>query len=262
MLAVLSGVVTAVLLATPAMAEPRASIIGYSQSGAALILYAVGDGPRHVLVVGGQHGGPEANTVQLVNGLLDYFLANPEAVPAGFELDVLPVANPDGLQNGSRQFVSGVDPNRNWGGSDWRSDAFDSNGLFREGLGGPEPFSEPETRALADWILANKPVFVVNYHSAGGFMFATRDGAAGDLSSAYADASGYWWPSPGVGGQRSPLSYQASGSMNVWLRQVGIPGILIELTTPRSTEIERNLAGLQAVLGTLGDTGTATVTPP
>jgi hypothetical protein len=247
-LALAAALAAIVLAARPSLAEPRASIVGYTQSGAALVLYAVGDAPRHVLVVGGQHGGPEANTVQVVNGLLDYFLANPDEVPASLELDVLPIANPDGLQTGSRQFMSGVDPNRNWGGSDWRADAFDSNGVFREGLGGPEPFSEPETRELADWILANKPVFVVNYHSAGGFMFASRDGAAGDLSSAYADASGYWWPSPGVGGQRSPLTYQASGSMNVWLRQVGIPGILVELTTPRGTEIERNLAGLKAAL--------------
>ena len=36
--------------------------------------------------------------------------------------------------------------------------------------------------------------------------------------------------------------------MNAWLREVGIPSILVELSTPRGTEIERNLAGLQAVL--------------
>jgi len=36
--------------------------------------------------------------------------------------------------------------------------------------------------------------------------------------------------------------------MNAWLREVGIPSILVELSTPRATEIERNLAGLAAVL--------------
>ena len=91
----------------------------------------------------------------------------------------MPVANPDGLAAGSRQFPSGVDPNRNWGGGDWRADAYDSNAVFRVGLGGSEPFSEPETRALADWVLANRPALVVNYHSAGGFMFGPRDGAGG-----------------------------------------------------------------------------------
>jgi len=60
--------------------------------------------------------------------------------------------------------------NRNWGGGDWRADAFDSNAQFRPGLGGFEPFSEIETRALADWVLAVRPALVINYHSAGGFM--------------------------------------------------------------------------------------------
>jgi hypothetical protein len=43
--------------------------------------------------------------------------------------------------------------------------------------------------------------------------------------------------------------------MNVWLRETGIPAILVELTTPRSTEIERNLAGVQAVLAEIAGAG-------
>ena len=251
--AIVLGVAAALLAVQSAFAEPRTSSIGTSQDGSPLTLYALGEGPKRVLILGGQHGGPEANTVELVGGLLEYFADNPSEVPLGIELDVLPIANPDGLAAGSRQFASGVDPNRNWGGNDWRSDAFDSNAVFRAGLGGPAPFSEQETRALADWVLTKKPAFIVNYHSAGGFMFGPRDGVAGDLASAYADASGYYWPSPSgaPGGQRSPLPYSASGSMNSWLRQVGVPSILVELSTPRSTEIERNLAGLNAVLQTL-----------
>src|SRR5579864_5498277 len=157
------------------LADTQSTVIGTSQMGVPLTVYEVGSGARRVLVLGGQHGGPEANTVELVNGLLEYFSADPSQVPAGIELDILPVANPDGLANGSRQFVDGVDPNRNWGGSDWRADAYDSNAVFRTGLGGPEPFSEPETQALANWILLNKPAFVINYHSAGGFMFGSGD---------------------------------------------------------------------------------------
>jgi murein peptide amidase A len=240
---------SSLVLARTALAEPRSSTIGASQKGVPLVMYAFGDGPRRVLILGGQHGGPEANTVELVGGLLEFFDANPDQIPSGIELDVLPVANPDGLAAGSRQFASGVDPDRNWGGGDWRADAYDSNAVFRVGLGGPEPFSEQETRALGDWVLANKPAFIVNYHSAGGFMFGSRDGAAGALSSAYAEASGYSWPAPGG---RSPLPYSASGSMNVWLREAGVPAILVELSTPRVTEVERNLAGLVAVFQQLG----------
>jgi predicted deacylase len=245
-----------------AAADAQSSVIGTSQDGAPLTLHALGSGATHVLLIGGQHGAPEANTVELVNGLLEYFSGNPGEVPAGIELDILPVANPDGLAHGSRQFSDGVDPDRNWGGSDWKTDAYDSNAVFRTGLGGPGPFSATETQALANWVLAVRPAFIVNYHSAGGFMFGARDGAAGDLSSTYAQASGYWWPQPGVDGQRSPLLYSASGSMNVWLRETGIPAILVELTTPRSTEVERNLAGVQAVLTQLAGSGAAAGGPP
>ena len=249
------ALLASVLLAQSAWADPRSTDIGTSQKGVPLTLYELGSGAHHVLLIGGQHGGPEANTVELVDALLDYFDSNPAEIPSTVELDILPIANPDGLASGSRQFASGVDPNRNWGGSDWRSDGFDSNAVFRTGLGGPEPFSEPETQALANWVLANQPAFVVNYHSAGGFMFGGRDGISGELSAIYADASGYAWPQPGVSGERSPLPYQATGSMNVWLRESGIPGILVELTTPRSVEIERNLAALKAVLADLADAG-------
>lgn len=250
------GVVIALTFALSAnavLADTRSVDIGTSQNGVPITLYQLGSGPKRVLLIGGQHGGPEANTVELVDALLDYFDGNAADIPARLELDILPIANPDGLAAGSRQFADGVDPDRNWGGSDWRVDAFDSNAVFRQGIGGAEPFSAPETQALANWVLANQPSFIVNYHSAGGFMFGGRDGLAGQLSSIYADTSGYSWSQPGVNGQRSPLSYQATGSMNVWLRESGIPAILVELTTPRSVEIERNLAAVTAVLAALAD---------
>lgn len=248
--AVLLGCALALCSAGIASAEPRSTIVGFSRDGSPLTVFSIGSGSQRVLVLGGQHGGPEANTVELAGALLEYYSAAPELVPPEVELDILPIANPDGLATGVRQFASGVDPNRNWGGADWQSDAYDSNGVFRVGLGGPVPFSEPETQVLAEWLVVQRPAFVIDYHSAGGFMFAPRDGFAGALSAAYADASGYAWPGGG-GGQRSPLSYATTGSMNVWLREQGIPGILVELSTPRSVEVERNLAGLAAVLEVL-----------
>jgi Zinc carboxypeptidase len=218
-------------------------------------VYELGRGPKRVLILGGQHGGPERNTVELAEAILEHFSTNPEALPSSITLDVITVANPDGLNTNSRQFLSGVDPNRNWGGGDWRADAFDSNARFRTGLGGNEPFSEPETRSLADWVLTVKPALVINYHSAGGFMFGPRDGLPGELSSMYAEVSGYAWPTGGGGGG-SPLAYRASGSMNVWLRESGIPGLLVELSTPWYPEVDRNLPAVQAVLRRLADDAT------
>ncbi|MDP8922272.1 MAG: twin-arginine translocation signal domain-containing protein [Chloroflexota bacterium] len=246
-LAIAAGVVPLTLRRSPARAqiEVPGTPIGSSQGGLPLIVYHLGDGPTRVLILGGQHGGPEANTIELAHLLLAHFVENPSELPAELTLDILPDANPDGTVAGIRQYLSGVDPNRNWGGPDWQSDAYDSNGRFRPGLGGPAPFSEQETRALADWMLQTRPALTVNYHSAGGFMFGGRDGLAGELTAAYADASGYPVPTPGGG---SPLSYRATGSSNVWARSVGLNGLFIELTTPYVAEFERNLAGLRAVL--------------
>jgi hypothetical protein len=213
------------------------------------VLRHFGDAKNRILILGGQHGGPEANTIELVDQLTAFFVANPGEVPKTIGLDILAITNPDGATAGIRQYLSGVDPNRNWGGADWASDAYDSNGQFRPGLGGTEPFSEQETRALADWMLAHRPLLTVNYHSAGGFMFGSRDGPNAAITEAYVAASGYYAPTPGGGGGGgSPLSYRATGSLNVWARSVGLGTLFIELATPTAIEFDRNLAGLQAVL--------------
>jgi len=212
-------------------------------------VHHLGSGPTNLLILGGQHGGPESNTIDLVEQLLAYFSDRPSALPSSISLDIMPVANPDGAATDSRQFLSGVDPNRNWGSSDWMPDTFDSNGHFVVGLGGPVPFSEQETRALRDWALQSRPALIVNFHSAGGFMFGARGGRNGDLSEAYADASGYYLPVSG-GGTRM-LGYRTSGTMASWQRDRGFQGIFVELTSPSDPEFDRNLAGLQAVLGLL-----------
>jgi hypothetical protein len=226
--------------------EPLADVIGYSQAGSPLTIYRLGDAATRVFLLGGQHGGPEANTIRLVQQLQAHFETWPEEMLGGLGLDIMPIGNPDGAVAGSRQYLSGIDPNRNWGGPDWRSDAYDSNGRYVAGLGGPEPFSEQETQALAEWLRATRPALVINYHSAGGFMFGGRDGLAGEVAQAYSDASGY--PRPTAGGGGSPLSYRATGSMNVWLREIQVAGLFIELTTPYDPEVGRNLNGVRAVL--------------
>src|SRR3979411_1632628 len=92
----LFGLAVALLAVQSAFAEPRTTSIGTSQDGSPLMLYTLGEGPKRVLILGGQHGGPEANTVELVGGLLEYFAGNPSDVPSGIELDVLPCANHSG----------------------------------------------------------------------------------------------------------------------------------------------------------------------
>ena len=236
-----------------AQAESNATSIGWSQWGQPLMVYRFGDGPVRLFLLGGQHGGPEANTVELTHKLMEYLTLHPNVIPPNVTVYAMPEGNPDGLFTGSRQYVSGVDPNRNWASPDWQPDAYDSNGRYIYGLGGPSPFSERETEALGHWMWSVWPHYTVNYHSAGGFMFGSGDGLSGELSRLYAEVSGYplsGGGAPGGGGSR--LGYRATGNMNGWARSVGMGGCLIELSNAYDPEFERNLDAVLASLGRLG----------
>ncbi len=103
------------------------------------------------LLIGGMHGDEKA-TVFLVEAFRKCFLAEPGLVPPCV---ALPLANPDGFEIGSRYNARGIDLNRNWE-YDWRADSQEPPG--------PAPWSEPETRALRDFILALRPAKVVSLH--------------------------------------------------------------------------------------------------
>ncbi len=228
-------------------AGPRTEQIGRSRGGQPLTIFQIGTGRQHILILGGQHGAPEANSVVLTDAILDTFTAHPGAVPKSITLDILTLANPDGLLAGSRQYLSGVDPNRNWDEADWQPDAYDSLGRFGEGLGGPAPMSEPETRLLAAWIMKRRPALVINYHSAGGLVSTRQPGLADDLSSLYADAGAY----PYYGPDDDAFWYPITGAMDGWLAARQIPDIFVELSTPYDAEVDDNLAGLTAVLAAM-----------
>jgi hypothetical protein len=230
--------------------EPRRrpEIVGTSRGGQPITSYGIGEGRRRVLVLGGQHGSPEANAVNLADAILAYLAENPRAIPKEIGVDVITVANPDGYITGSRQYLSGVDPNRNWASGDWERDAYDSLGRFLPGLGGKVPMSEPETRQLASWITRRRPVLVVNYHSAGGFVSTSQHGLSWDLAEIYAEAGNYPCYGP-----EAPFGYPITGAMDGWLEGKGIADLFVELPTYTNADVDNNIAGLLAVLEHLAD---------
>ena len=128
------------------------------------------------LLIGGTHGDEPATVL-----LLESFLQSPtwaalHACPA----IVLPLANPDGYKLGTRYNARGVDLNRNCG-FNWSAGSAEPPG--------PEPWSEPETRALRDFILARRPAKIVSLH----WALAELD-ADGPQSTALAQAM---WAAPG-----------------------------------------------------------------
>jgi len=88
----------------------------------------------------------------------------------------------NGRVSGSCKAVDeGVDLNRNYNVSwakTWTRDFMTCSPTYR----GPEPFSEPETRTMRDFITAHKSTlkFVVNYHSFGNMFLIPYSGANGN----------------------------------------------------------------------------------
>jgi hypothetical protein len=223
-----------------AQPEPRQVPLGRSAEGRPIDAYTVGEGPMAVIIVGGIHGAVELNSSALVWELLDVFAADPQALPAGLQLVFVPEANPDGIADGTRELADGVDANRNWPTADWAPSTYGPGGSWLPDGGGDEPLSEPETIALAQLIARVQPIAVLSYHSAAGIAMGGPAAERSGLLEAYASASGY--PS------RTFLAYPVTGDFAQWLDEQDIPTVEVELTDHWLSELERNLAGVEAVV--------------
>ncbi|MBZ0293222.1 MAG: hypothetical protein K8L99_11710 [Anaerolineae bacterium] len=235
--------VTPFIYVEPTLA-PDATVVGKSVEGRSIVARQLGEGRRILMLVGGIHGGWEANTVTLMNQMLTHFDENPEDIPPGLSLVIIPAANPDGLVRGlepaGRFNTNGVDLNRNWG-CDWQADAYWRDQTVDAGA---REFSEPETQALRDFILRTAPATVLFYHSAAAGVYAgTCGGDAGSIlmSQLYGQAAGYTY------GQ-SFSAYPVTGTAATWVNSMGIASADVELQTQTQSEFARNLAGVLAVI--------------
>ena len=133
-------------------------LIGESVEGRPIWAWRLGKGEQRIVLVGGIHGSYEANSARLAELLANHFRLHRADVLPGIQLVIIPAANPDGLAYRSddpddlagRFNANGVDLNRNWG-CDWAEEATLRDIPVDPG---PRPFSEPETRALRAYFLA------------------------------------------------------------------------------------------------------------
>lgn len=218
-------------------------LLGHSVQGRAIRGVELGDGARWIAVIGGIHQGNEANSTVLVKLLLDHFRDSPAEIPDGVGLALIPDVNPDGAAAGTRTNANGVDLNRNWDAG-WQRDSYGPSGLVPGG-GGTRPFSEPETRALARYLVDRPFVATIFIHSQGGVVVPGRSSGDGsgsvELASAFARAAQYIHL---TGWTAYPLSGQASK----YLVERGIHVAVVELSTHTDPEFARNLRGLSAAL--------------
>jgi len=222
-------------------------VIGFSGEGRPLTVYTFGAGSRSILVVGGIDGGTESNTTALVNQYIDRLQTHVDVLNDGFTLMLLPAINPDGLASGTRMLADGVDANRNWPTADWSTDTYVAGPTLIPGGGGPYPFSEPETQALATFVQRLRPALIVSYHSAAALVMAGPAARARGLDQLYAGTTGYAW------GDWS--AYPVTGDFAQWAEDQGIPTLEIELPDHISTDFEANFTAFQAVVGGMAQSG-------
>ena len=237
--------------------------LGSSVEGRQILAHHYGDGDTEVLFVGGLHGGYSWNTALVAYELMDHLEENPEVIPENVKVTVIPVANPDGLQETvgttdrfsksdvpsslearvpGRFNANGVDLNRNFD-CEWRSDAVWQD---RTVDGGDAPFSEPEAQAIRNYVTSANPDAVVVWYSAAGGVFASncRGGVLSEtteIMNVYANASGY-------SAHDDFDFYEITGDMVNWLAKNDIPGISVLISSHEEVEWEKNRKGIEALL--------------
>lgn len=225
---------------TPTISPGQAvsTVIGTSVQGRPISATRIGGGAHVVAVIGGVHTGAEVESVEIVERLRDRFVDNPSLIPAGVSMVFVPKANPDGYAAGTRVNARGVDLNRNWLTEDWEPYAFHGPQIVNAGSG---PLSEPETRALYDYLLDLEPAYAVSFHGYAGLIEGNDFDRTWDLTEAYARAANYvhldeW------------TAYPITGQFIDSMEEAGLPAADVELQQHDPRSFERNLAGLLAVL--------------
>jgi len=222
---------------------PQTFVVGQTVAGRDIVAHRYGDGEAMIMLIGGIHGGWEANTVELIQQLMRHFETHPESIVPGVSFLLIPVLNPDGLAAGrdinSRFNGNTVDLNRNWG-CGWSAEAFWRDQHVDPGS---QPFSEPETQAVAALIRWVQPSVVLFYHSAAKGVFAGHcDGGevSDEMAAVYGEAAGYEY-----GGDFT--AYPVTGTGPSWVDGLGIPSADVELATKTATEFAQNLRAIIAL---------------
>ncbi len=207
--------------------------IGTSHQGQPLRMSRLGKGPRRVLWIGGIHGDEREGrvaTAQLPIALL--------REPGALELVTLTIVedvNPDGTTQSTRGNAHGVDLNRNYPAANFRPSRF-----F-----GSRPLDQPESKALHDLILDERPHLVIVAHAWRGDHFVNFDGPAEALARRFSQLSGYRV-------QVSDDIAPTPGSLGSWVGgTLGIPILTLEYLRGRdawSAWLETRAAILSVVM--------------
>ena len=145
--------------------------LGFSQLGRKIELLKIGSGPCTVLLLAGVHGDePEGilflerfvSTI-LLKGSAEQEQTGDAHSPLHFPnltIHIIPLANPDGVAQKRRTNHHNVDLNRNFPTTDWTCEF--TNPRYYPGS---QAASEPETKVQMDYLRAQKPHWLITFHS-------------------------------------------------------------------------------------------------
>lgn len=235
----LAAAVTIAALALPALPAQAETtqVIGESVDGRPLVARQVGDpaAPIQIVVIGQLHG-DERGGRAVVRRLAE------SAVPAGVGVWLLTSMNPDGDRARTRTNARGVDLNRNFPRS-WRA-----QGAGTSRWAGPQPASEPETRAVIDFLRQVRPAAVLGLHQAYDVVDITHPAsrAAGRRLAAW---MGERARPVGCAGRGTPAS-TCHGTLTQWVdHALGAVALTVELDDRVSAAEARRTAAAVLRLG-------------
>jgi protein MpaA len=137
----------------PAQMPPaQHQLMGRSVKGRPIMIQVLGQGSDTTFIMAALHGNEPAGTI-LVEQLSEHLRKNP-SVLAGRRVVLLPVANPDGVEAGTRENGHGIDLNRN----------FEAANRVDNETNGHAALTEPESRALQAIIKEYSPSRIVSIH--------------------------------------------------------------------------------------------------
>ena len=194
----------------------RSSVYGTSVEGIPLTIYLPESRKAEIVILAAIHGDESETTVAVSEALRCLPIWDLQAA-------VILCGNPDGMLRGTRGNARGVDLNRNFPTSNWRPDPVfyksRSNDARDIALSpGPEPASEPETKALVALIDQLQPRAVVSLHSA---LACVDDSGASHLGRQLADRCALPF--------LTEIGYPTPGSMGTWAGERGLNLVTLEL---------------------------------
>ncbi len=192
------------------------TVYGSSVDGVPLTVFLPDSGSAELVLLAAIHGDEPETTVALSEAL--------RCLPEGeLRAAVILCGNPDGLLRGTRGNARGIDLNRNFPTSNWSADevfyksrANDARDIALSP--GPEPASEPETRALLSLLEKLNPRAVVSMHSA---LACIDDSGKSHLGQQLADRCALPF--------LTEIGYPTPGSMGTWASERGLNLVTLEL---------------------------------